>query len=487
MAVLAASAAATRADFTDLIGRIPPNANAIIVVDFEKVMKSPLAGKENWKDKQADAYSDRPMIVPPGATRLITAALIDTKTLSSDWEVSVMDMSKAPSMEAIAAGGHGFVDTVGGKRAVWSPINAYFVQLESKILGTVAPANRQFAARWASGKAVTGSVHVSDYLKVAAMSAGDDAEFLMALDLEDVTCARQVRARMMNESFESLSGKKVDENAVARTVASIKGITLRVNLGASATGNLSIDFGKDAAPLEGIAKDLFLEMLDRAGAEVPDFAKWQFSAKGSSIVAHGKLSSESIRNLYSVVNPPSPSESASAGDASVVPADSTQNNPTAAASKKYFAAVSVITDKIGNDYTSSPSMAKFAAWMRRDAQRINRLPILNVDPALIAYGADVSARLSQAAQVFTVGGLNAESQTAGINEGYTELSYDASTDSYHSGARDVDRRNVANQRRQVAKAEAARTATAAGEVFKGLRELSAKVRADMTAKYKVEF
>jgi len=487
MAVLSASTATVRGDFKKLLDRIPPNANAIVVVDLERVMNSPLAKKENWKEMQADAYAEKPMVVPPGATRLITAAMINTATLSPVWEVSVMDLSKAPSLEAIAAAEHGFVDNVGGKRAVWSPINAYFIELDAKVLGALSPANRQFAARWARGQTVTGSPYVSDYLKAAVLAVGDDAEFLMALDLQDVTSARQVRAKLANQTFDSLAEKEMDENAVARVVASIKGVTLKVNLAAAAMGTLSIDFGKDAAPLKDIAKGLFLEFLDRAGAEVPDFAKWQFSAKGTSIVAHGRLSTESLRNLYSVVNPPAPSEASTSGESPTAKKTSASTGAMATASKKYYKAVSTITDKIGSDYTSSPSMGKFATWMRRDAQRINRLPILNVDPALIAWGTEVSDRLSKAAQVFTVGGLSAESQTAGVNEGYTELNYDAATDSYQTGARDVDRRNLANQRKQVAKAEAARTAAAAGEVFNGLREISMKVRAEMTAKYKTEF
>ena len=64
-----------RAEFKDLLRCIPGEANALLVVDVEKVLKSPMAIREGWPQAQTEAYADKPLVVPPGTTRVVLAAL----------------------------------------------------------------------------------------------------------------------------------------------------------------------------------------------------------------------------------------------------------------------------------------------------------------------------------------------------------------------------------------------------------------------------
>ena len=55
------------ADFKDLIDRIPGEANALVVIDVDKLLNNPLAIREGWKRMRDNTYADRPLIVPPNA------------------------------------------------------------------------------------------------------------------------------------------------------------------------------------------------------------------------------------------------------------------------------------------------------------------------------------------------------------------------------------------------------------------------------------
>ena len=55
-----------RAEFKDMLRLVPGEANALLVVDVEKVLKSPMAIREGWPQAQTDAYAAKPMVVPPG-------------------------------------------------------------------------------------------------------------------------------------------------------------------------------------------------------------------------------------------------------------------------------------------------------------------------------------------------------------------------------------------------------------------------------------
>ncbi len=476
-----------------LLSRIPPGANAIAFIDVDKLLKSPLGVKEKWKEKLKNAFAATPMLVPPNAARLMLASSIDPNTVAPIWEVSVIELTTTPSMEKIAKAENGYVDTIAEKQAVWSPANAYFVRLDSKVLGTVAPANRQFAARWARQGGAPGD-SVSPYLKAAADSMDDKTSYLFAMDLEDVTSPRKVRRRLESGSFESLAGKNIDPEKLGQLFASLKGVTLRVSVDDAATGMGIIEFGRSPAMLADVAKPLLLEILEGCGAAIDDFNDWNVAVEGNAIVLGGKLTKDGMRKLFSIVEPPSPNAAGVSGDGETAAARSEEKadaNAVVAASKQYYTTVSDIIDNVGKKVRNSSSMTQGATWIARDARRIDRLPILNVDPDLVKWGIDVSGGLNDIASTVGVGGLNARSATVGIQDAYSQGGGTAS--GYQMGREginpndSVDRRNVERQRRATLAAEKAKTGQAAVQILRQLDTYRATIRAAMTQKYKVQF
>jgi len=75
-----------QADFKSLLGRVPGDANTIVLIDVEKVLNSPLGLREGWKAKMANTYVRKPLIVPPDASRVVMAAWIDPGDMNTIWE-----------------------------------------------------------------------------------------------------------------------------------------------------------------------------------------------------------------------------------------------------------------------------------------------------------------------------------------------------------------------------------------------------------------
>jgi len=293
------------ADVNDLLSRIPPGANAVGIIDVDGVVSSPLGLKNDWKKKLANAYATKPLIVPPDAKKLVYASWIEPTTMTPVWEASVIELANAPSMDRIAKKERGFVDTIGDKQAAWAPMNAYFVRLDTRLLGALTPADRQFATRWAQMSGSRGEL-VSPYLQAAVNGIDPKTDYLFAFDLSNAVAAKRARMRLQSGEFESLIGKPINLNAISNTIASIKGLTLQVDVDDQATGRCTVDFGRPASGLGEIAKPLLLEMVGRAGAMIDDFGAWKATTKDNSVVLAGNISNDGLRRLFSIVDPPSP-------------------------------------------------------------------------------------------------------------------------------------------------------------------------------------
>ena len=74
-------------DFPAMMMRVPGDANVLMVMDLERILASPLATKEGWKDKRASNYAARPLTFPPQVTRLVRGAHVDLELHEAKWQV----------------------------------------------------------------------------------------------------------------------------------------------------------------------------------------------------------------------------------------------------------------------------------------------------------------------------------------------------------------------------------------------------------------
>lgn len=484
------------ADFKTLAARVPGEANVVALIDVDAVVNSPLGIEEDWKAKMASAYKQKPLTVPPDASRIVIAGLLDPVDMEPIWQVSVADLTKAPSLDLMARIQKGYVDKLGQTPAVWSPFNAYFIQFEPLVLAATCPADRQWAARWAARKPGLSGSSVSAYLANAVGRVSAATPIVIAIDLQDVTCATKVRRRLADEKFDSLEGKGIDLDKLSQVIGSIKGVTLSVAIEQVATCKGTVDFGQDTAVLAGNAKPLMLELLSQMGAYLDDFESWKVLATGRQISFEGKLSTDGLRRLLSVVEPPAPSGTGSAGSGKP---GASEKDIKAAASLDYFNAVREIIQKLDKQVQGGRlgTLSSVATWMKRDANAISRLPILNVDPDLVKFGADVSVRLNDAARVMSEGTLQTQARTVGIRSAHVRT-YSSHNDGYYGYQDNSAQRNdnaqaraaaaqAEAQRKQTTSEERAKTVVQAGEIFQGIKAEAQRLRIELTKRYQMEF
>lgn len=480
----------TFADVSALAKRLPAGANVVAYIDVESILGSKLGVKEGWRAKLKEAYASTPLIVPPSAKQVLMASWLEPNGAEPKWEVSLIELATTPSLERIAKDEKGFTESIGDKLAAWMPTNAYIIRLDTKLLGVVSPSDRQFAARWCA-RGAGSSDALSPYLHSAVSKIEPKTAYMFALDLENMVSEKRFRRRLALDEIACLAGKDIDVNKFCDVLASVKGMKLVVQVGDDISGNCTIEFGQPVADLGAHAKPLLLEVLDKTGAGIDDFNDWKESSKGNTVQLSGKLSMDGFRRLLSVVDPPNPHETDEPAAGSGPDKSSGQATPAmvAEASQKYYKAAADILDGIGKQVSTANALTNGATFVARDARRLSRLPLLNVDPELAHWGTSVSSRLMQVAANLGVGGFNSQAGALRVQESWVN----DNVNDYTYGVRrvdpndDVNRRN-ANRQRMAATAEAkAATLKEISQVLQDIETSRASIRATMTQRHKVEF
>jgi hypothetical protein len=475
---LAGLAGSARADVAELVGYLPPHANAVVAVDVQALG----AAGEREEGKRAA------VLLPKVANlqSLVLGAHVRPSSTEPDWQVAVMRVGGRPSMRAVASASEGFVDSIGGRQAAVCPRDLLCVALDERTVGVVYPADRQFAARWVIGPAVGAAVAGHDYLRGAAAQVGPQVPVVIALDLKDAIGEAGVRHLLQTAPPDWSAAMKVDDQTLARLLAGARGVTLRLAKveADGADGAISIDFTQDAAALRPTAKQFVAGVLGESGLGVADFGAWEFSVSGSSVAGRGRLSSEGLDRLLSFLVAPAvsaPAEGA-AGEGGAVPAAGAATaRPKAGVkeSRDYYKSVSRVLDS----FRPGASLTDSAGWLTRAATRIDQTPADRVDSDLLVWGAGVSSSLREAAAILSAGQQRVRARSSGI----TIPAVHARTGDYSDPAAAAQARaDAVNARRQAQEAVAQQRAEVADEANKALQaalDSRGKIRAAMTEKY----
>lgn len=467
--LLAGSQAFAQKEYEDLLKKIPRTANAIMAINVDGLHNSPIGKAKRWKDVHEDNFVNKPFILPPEAKWAVVGAMFDPATNDSIWELAVMALSSELPMRSIARSEGGYVDSINNSEAAWVPSNAYFVQLASKTVGVMYPAHRQLVSRWIDFAKTSTESELSPYLKSAADVLDDKTiQVVLAIDLKDMVRPHTLKEKLANSA--TLKGKKVDLDALGQAISSLQGATFTISLTDKAFGRLQVDFVGNVQPIAPFAKQLILEALDDAGAHIDEMKDWSLETSGSSFALAGELSQSGMRRIGSVLELPSTKSDAMK--------EGNSGEPTAQASKAYYNSVQTLVDDLQK--TLRDERDNHAVWMERYARKIDRLPILNVDPELLAFGAQSAERLRQSAVA-----KRSSLVRSGVrkSETYGNYSYGYGYDNdgygyYRSGE---------NERNTIALAENASAMKVRVEQWKLIEDDMAKIRQSMTRKYMTEF
>ncbi len=464
-------------NFQTLAQRLPASTNAVVAINVRKAVASPYGKREHWGSNAPDAWAKQPVMIPPGASRLIMAADVKTSTMDANWEMSLIEMAKMPTVQELANAEGGHIDRIWDKDGAYSPINAYFMPIEPTILASITPAERSVIARWVRTPVKPEGNVTSEYIRSVVAGLGETTDMVMALDLEGAFGLPNIRKFLVDQEIKEIPDQRLD--ATTEVLGSMKGIKLEVTVGETINGRATVLFDREAGLLRPCAKPVMLAVLKRVGMRTDDVQEWKFAVEGKQLSMQGNLSSGGLRELLSMVQSPIPAATVA------TPTVSAANKPAAdpaQASQRYYKTV----DACLKNFREANSVAATAQSLRNTAKRIDQLPILQVDPALVEWGGMVSTHIKQAAAVVGVGQVQINARVAGVKDPeYVIYTYD----SYGNvtGNTNVTNTNADKERRQLASQQRAETYQQAINILNKLAGTSAKIRAEMVAKYNVEF
>ncbi len=412
---------------------------------------------------------------PPDTRRLLIAAQLDYETWQPTSELAILDLARDVSLIGLARQTKGVPDRVGNLSALVLPQDAYIVELGPRLLAAIEPANRQAVARWLRESQQRSQPALSPFL-ISAIAAAAKTDIVQALDMTDAVPADVIRAKLSRSQVVSKAEPKVDVDALTRLLASLKGVMFEVAFTSDAHARFLIEFDQDAAPLSAIGKPLLLEVLNENGARIADFDDWTPKVQQTRFTLTGKLSPDGLRKVFSLINAPVNALVAPDAGGDSAAADARQKGY---ASQAYFNAIQSMLDDLNREAKDSVTLGQNAAWIDRWARKIERLPLLNVDPDLLDYGAYVAAQLRASSDAIKGIGISSGARSAQINGGR----YGA----YGAYGGYADYRDNDNQRLAVRAEERAKGATSALGKFRGIEGATVDIRRKMTERYQIEF
>jgi hypothetical protein len=458
--------AATASDPAALLPVVPGAANAIVAIDVESLLKTELAARHNWSNKAELEYAERPVLVPSEASAVAIAASLDpNNSLAIQWQISVAEMKEKFDIPELARWEGGYPDRIAGANAAWTPSNCYLVELPGQQLGLVSPASRQGVARWLERLDAPSAAHVSNYLQRAAQQSSPTTQLVLAIDLEHAVAPHFAKEAVGRSQVLFKESRRHDE--FQKQLAALTGLTLKVAVTSHAEGELRIDFATPPRS-DSLVKAFILEALDQRDLHLDELEQWSLKADGNALVLSGRFSPEGLRRVGSLLQLPTTKFDDLEG---VAPAESGSQDYVLR-SQQYYRAVCTLIDDLNK--TLKQSKDGHSVWLDRYGQKVDALPILNVDDELLAWGASVAETFRTMALVQRSSGLR-----QGVRKSETYGSYRYGN--YYDN-RQQSSDSFAIQRQEQAVASKQRF-----ESWKELEDSRAEVRRVMTKKYNVEF
>ncbi len=446
---------------------VPEHANTMVLINADRIFSSNLAVKENWAAAGAGAFERGLSIVPPGVGRVLLASQVDLEFFEPIWTVGIFakgDLGNAIEKLAVQDGRE--IELLDSRSAVALSGDQYAVQIDNSTVGVMAPANRQSLFRWLKdGDA--GRVRLSEYLSNAIAFADAKADIIIVVDLENLMSKSAARSRLLK--LESVRASDIDD--LADAISRLKGLTLGITVRDQINGALRIDFADGTSKTSLVSKKFILEALVNNGVMINDFLDWEVSTENNRVVFSGPLTSTGLRKVSSLINQPIRAQFSNS------PAGQQAQAPSIGKStRQYFDTVDLYFREL-DEFLHGPrhtNARAYARWFDKYANKIDGLPVRNVDPEMVEFGANISEGFREISQELfssdaTVAGRLATERGYNNNYYYSDYYYGYRTNS-------SIRKNIKSQ-------EYAKAADSAKGMLENLRNQVANIRKTMSARY----
>jgi hypothetical protein len=388
-ALVAAGTAAAASPFDELLRHVPEDANCVLFVNVRAIYSSQVGRDRHWHQNIDRCYNSGLCNLPPAADRVVVAQRTDPSTLQAAWRIELVQLDAPVNIADVARHVGGHEDKVADLDVVLSPRGSYFVAFNPRLAGEAYPADRQKLGRWIRFCEHSSRPVVSRYLQQAAEDAGEGAQAILAMDLQDVFDLPGVTRQL--KTAKSLEGRRgVDRDAIAKTLAGIRGLQIRVRVDREINGEIRLDFSSSGEPLHVVAKDFIIDVMESMGASVEDLndPNWRARVEGNSVILAGPLTERGARLLMS----PAQNRITLSTYAQLTRTEAAPPDPKAATSQLYFRSLTSLLDELNTD-KDTRTISKRGYWYQQYANKVDSLPVLNVDDELLTFGAQVSQAL----------------------------------------------------------------------------------------------
>jgi hypothetical protein len=483
---------------------LPRDANVVVGVNVPKLLTSE-AGQAQRLDAflQMQVGEGRTTVSPTGEG-VVMAANIDLASHQPNWQLFLWRNSQALSAKDLADKIKGQVDQVGEMDAVTKG-NFLLVKLMPDAWGVLSPANRQVTGRWLRDAA--GNTQPMPIAQKVRTAAQNGAAIAIVIDVRDFLSAAQLAPRLSkSESIVVDAGLSGDD--AAAIFASVQWATVTVTASSTFQGEITLDFARTAEKLKPIAMKVLQTTLSNRGLVFDDMSAWTATAVDTRLVARGPVSPAGVRKLLTLLDPPRPPlhdqpkdaiAGTDAGSSAGGSADS-----IGARSAAYFKQVNLLLNDLQNLRNADADSG--IAYITRYIGRIEALSMVNIDPMLLDWSANVTATLSESVKALRESKIAGKSAALAATSTYDPLNVPInyhSDDSYYHNWYDVyedreaqrDRDEEMRRMRTKAASERVRAQVGAGyqgreaalQLLSNLDQQSAQVRRAMVAKYNIDF
>lgn len=367
-------AKAAEPTLSDVLKSTPKPANAVMHVDLS-AMRTLTLGTPLEVD------------LPANVDRIRIAGELDFARLQPNWEIGYATMNTIPGPETVAQATGGYVEKVVNRDVVWTPNSMYLVPLPDRVLSIVRPSDRKFLSQWLRKDRNASS---SEFLAAASALPLDPLALMIAVDIEDTISADTIVEVM--QQFLSLKGKNVP--VIARELAGLKGVLLKVSRDTLTRSEITLTFNAFPTELSKVSKEFFNELLRRRGSAMGDISAWKVTNNegAKTIQFNGSIPPQvldDVLGLFTVQRQTAAIEHhAKQPD---VPPQETSQGTVAGNTKDYFKKLVNIIHRV-RDY-SADNTGDRAQWNGNMANRIDDIPTLNVDAEMVQFGAEVGKAL----------------------------------------------------------------------------------------------
>lgn len=370
----------------------PESTNLMVLVNVQALHNTPLAKSEEWTQKIKDAYLAGHALVPPTADRLVMLAEVDPlDTLRPIWDLSIIDLYKAPDVLGFARQEQTSIEHLDGHRLIQTHTGALVLEVKAQRMLASALATRQMYSRCLKGSGPDAPIRLSPYLKKAADELTDEAQIVIGLDLANV---------FTQQVAQDLLGKNASFRAV-ECLTSLQGLTCAVLVDKTRKITIRLDFAQKVDGLGSSPRVTLQPVLSALGFsdEKLEIIRPTGHTEPHAVIIKGELLPNRLLELFRKFEATGANHDY--GSSPPPPETADPKQLTIIASQKYLAAIQSM-------------LAELKATMRRDtiaemsekyASKIDALPMLNVDPDLLTFSANVSGSLRYQGQVKREAGL----------------------------------------------------------------------------------